>query len=108
MIEKNVRHIYSMLLKKDYLQIESLTQGIRLNANEIGDAILEYGRVLTSYPDQINLDVIEIENSNPKSWSIVAPVYTVEEGLSDLSIEITLIQSSKDQYKIELDDIHVR
>ena len=85
-----------------------MPQGIRLKANEIDNAILEYGRVLISYPDQINLDVIEIENSYPKSRNVVAPVYTVEEARSDLSIEMTLIQSSKDQYKIELDNIHVR
>jgi hypothetical protein len=51
---------------------------------------------------------VEVENSNPKEWSVVAPIYTSEEGCSDLSIELSLIENGKEIYKSELDNIRVR
>ncbi len=107
MIENKVEAIYSMLLNKEYQQIESLTQGIRLNAKEIENSILDYGFTLVPYPETIELDIIEIAEAKPKSWSIVAPVYTKEEGLSDLSIELTLVKNGNKKLRIELDNIHV-
>lgn len=108
MIEKIVKELYALLLNKEYQQIESLTEGVRLNAREIEDSIKDYGRNLAPYPEKVEFDVIEIVGTEKKAWSVVAPVYTIEEGLSDLSIELTILHSASDHLKIELDNIHVR
>ena len=107
MIEKTVRTLYSLLLNRQYQQIEKMTEGIRLNSQEIEGAISDYGRNMAPYPEHVEFDLIEITGSNPKSWSVVAPVYTMEEGLSDLSLEMTLTQIDADLLKVELDNIHV-
>ena len=106
MIEETVRTIYALLLNRQYQQIETLTEGIRLTAQEIEELISDYGRNLASYPEKVEFDVIEITGYDPRSWSVVAPVYTIE-GLSDLSIEMTLSQKGADILKIKLDSIHV-
>jgi hypothetical protein len=108
MIEQTVRHIYSLLLSKKYDELVQLTNGVRMSSNEIQESISEYGCQLVSYPDNLVLDIVEVENSNPKEWSVVAPIYTSEEGCSDLSIELSLIENGKEIYKSELDNIRVR
>ncbi len=92
MIDKTIEKIYTMLLNKEFHEIETVTQGAHLNAAEIEKLISDYGRTLIPYPEGIKFDVIEITGSKNKSWSVVAPIYTLEESFSDLSLEMTLIK----------------
>ncbi|MCS5574801.1 MAG: hypothetical protein NZ789_17880 [Pseudomonadales bacterium] len=108
MIEPTVRHIYSLLQTQQYDAVEKLTHGIRLSAADIEEAISEYGYRLAPYPGSVELDVVEVTGSTPKEWSVVAPIYTVEEGLSDLSIELSLVDNGQEIYRSELDNIRVR
>ncbi len=108
MIEQTVRHIYSLLCSQRYEELESLTDGVRLSASEIEQSISEYGCEVVPYPGLVELDVIEGVGSNPREWSVVAPIYTTEEGLSDLSLELSLTENGKAIYKSELDNIRVR
>ncbi len=107
MIDKAVDELYSLLVQRDYSRVEALTRGLRLSARDIAAAIEQYGHTLVLYPVDRVFDVVEVRNSLPTSWSVVAPVFTREEGESDLSIELTIRESSPG-YKIELDNIHVR
>jgi hypothetical protein len=97
-----------LLVSGEYAQLERLTGGIRLNAEEIRKAVTDYGRVLITPPDSAFelMDVIKVKNAEPSQWSITMPLWTQEEGRSDLSMELTVIEQ-KDGYKIELDDLHV-
>jgi hypothetical protein len=108
MIEQTVRLIYSLLLNKAYADLASLTGGVRLSARDIEECITEYGCELVAYPENIQLDVVGISGSSPKEWSVVAPIYTAEEGISDLSIELSLTESGEAILKSELDNIRVR
>jgi hypothetical protein len=108
MIEGTVRYVYELLLEKKYKELEEFTDSKRLSAYEIRYSIEEYGFQLIQYPNEIKLDVIEVTGSNPKEWSVVAPIYTDEEGMSDLSIELSVIDNGKKLYRTELDNIRVR
>lgn len=106
-IKYRVREVIGLLVLGRFQEVEALTAGVRLSADQIDGAIAEYGRVLALPPEEGYklMDVLEIENSNPRRWSVVMPLWTNEEGRSDLSIELTLIENS-DQFSVELDDIH--
>jgi hypothetical protein len=108
MIEKTVRHIYSLLLSEKYDELAQFTNGIRMSSSEIRESISEYDCQLVPYPECLKLDIIEVENSSPREWSVVAPIYTSEEGYSDLSIELSIIENGKELYESELDNIRVR
>ncbi|MCP3850090.1 MAG: hypothetical protein GY694_07630 [Gammaproteobacteria bacterium] len=108
MIEQAVRDIYQLLLNGEYAEISQITDEKRLNSEEISLSVKEYGCNLVPYPASIELDVIEIGGSSPREWNVVAPVYTEEEGLSDLSMELTIIENCETELRIELDNIHVR
>jgi hypothetical protein len=104
-----IRRVVSLLVSGDYRTIEKLTAATRLDAEVISRAIYEYGHTLVVPPDSAfeNLDVIEVHESTPKRWSVRVNLWTEEEGCSDLSLELTLIESKDSDMLIEVDNLHV-
>jgi hypothetical protein len=52
------------------------------------------------------MNAVEVKNAQPKKWSIAMPLWTHEEGRSDLTMEMTIIEKANG-FAIELDDLHV-
>ena len=102
-----VNQIVSLLVAGRYADVEQQTHGIRLTANEMVKAVTDYGRKLVQPPqDGFRLmNVVETKNAQPKRWSIAMPLWTEEEGRSDLTVEMTLAERETG-FSIELDDIH--
>lgn len=107
-IHDMVIQVMLLISQYNYDAVEKLSSSVRLNANQIEDAIKEYGRIILPFPhSELRLiDTIEVKNSNPKKWSVVAPFWTKEEGRSDLSLEITCIDENG-KLLVEVDNIHV-
>lgn len=107
-LHETVRLVIRHLVDGRYHELELLTGGERLPAVEMAEAVTEYGRELVMPPlaSQQYLDVVEIDGSHPPSWSVVCPLWTREEGRSDLSIELTLTRHGCG-FRIVLDGIHV-
>jgi hypothetical protein len=107
-IKHYVRQVIECLVAGKFVELETLTDQQRLSAKEMSDAISGYGRRLVTPPDNAYdlIDAIEVLNTQPKQWSVIMPLWTHEEGRSDLSVEITLI-TTEQGVKVELDDIHV-
>ena len=103
-----VAHLVELLSKGDYCEVETLTSGIRLPKDQIEAAIEQYGRTLAFPPEEAFdlMDIVEIRDAFPPAWSVTMPLWTVEEGRSDLSLELTIINEPSGP-RIELDDIHV-
>jgi hypothetical protein len=103
-----VRRIVELLAARNYDRIAKITKEQRLDAESIERAVRDYGRKLIMPPNEAfdQLDVVEVENVVPSRWSVRMNLWTLEEGRSDLSLELTLIQRG-DDYGIELDDIDV-
>lgn len=104
-----VRQVVSMLVQGDYETLERLTSGVRLTAAEMAEGVHEYGGSLILPPNDAfeNLDVVEVEGSQPREWSVNVALWTAEEGRSDLTLELTLRESGKEIYDVEVDGIHV-
>jgi hypothetical protein len=96
---------------QNYLELERLSHGVRLKAEHIRAGIAEYGRVLALPPEGIYdlLDIILISNTHPAEYSIRCPLYTAEEGRSDLEVQATLIDDSTNAalMRFEIDGILV-
>lgn len=108
-VKPTVIQLLHWLVAGDYAAIEEFTLGIRLSSSLIRQAITDYGGTLVMPPASAldQLDVIEVDGSNPKAWSIRVDLWTVEEGRSDLSLECTLIDSPGDLLTAEVDNLHV-
>lgn len=110
LISKTVRYVVNLLVDRKYKELEMLTKGVRLNAMYIEAGVVDYGRKLIAPPEFTydNIDVIPIKETTPNKYSVRFDLYT-EEGLSDLSIEMTLIDDlvDSDLMMVEIDNIHV-
>ena len=108
-IAQATRRIIELLVRCDYDAIEKYSGGVRLKAVDLAKAVHDYGQKLVRPPlsDLENLDIIEVESADPKRWSVRFDLWTVEEGRSDLSIELTLIDNGSDELTVEVDNLHV-
>jgi hypothetical protein len=108
-LHSTVKTVTDLLAQEAYIDLEKLSNGVRLTANELKKAVVEYGCKIVPTPVQgyEELDVIEVIGSKPKQWSVNVPVFTLEEGKSDLTLELTIIESPSALYRIEVDDLHV-
>ena len=108
-IATTIVQILRWLVDGNFAAIERYTQGIRLSASMLQQAISDYGRTLVMPPSSEldKLDVIRIEHSNPLAWSIRVDLWTEEEGRSDLSLECTLIDQPGALLAVEIDNLHV-
>jgi hypothetical protein len=71
----------------------------RLVIGEYADAVQD----CSAYRD---LDVIAVRYSSHPTWSVRAPLWSREEGRSDLTLELTISRDGG-RWNVEIDDLHV-
>ncbi len=108
-VQECVRSVVALLVAGDWSGLERLTSGRRLSAEEIQLAVIGYGRTLVTPPDEaLNmLDVVEVAAALTRTLRIRVPLWTVEEGRSDLELELTLREVIDGVFSVQLDDLHV-
>ena len=106
MIEETVRHIYELLYQSKYTELMELTGRRCLGEDQISQTLSSYGHKLSPYPEHIVLDVVEIMEARPKEYNVLAPIYTEDEGLSELCLELQLIENQEGKLRAEIDGIH--
>ena len=80
----------------------------RLTEADIDGVIRDYGRTFVRLPADYGdcLDAVRVEGRGNPTWSIRAPLWSREEGRSDLTLELTVI-NEVNGLSIELDDLKV-
>ncbi|WP_444679602.1 DUF7668 domain-containing protein [Halomonas sp. E19] len=108
-VKAAVKHVVKLLADHDYDGLVEFTKGVRLPKTEIEYAIDDYGCEVVMPPDYIfdELDVIEVEGGSQNEWSVRLPLWTEEEGRSDLSVELSVIDAGEKGLVVELDNIIV-
>jgi hypothetical protein len=108
-ITKIVSNVMRLLVDGRFDDLVRLTRGRRLTSIEIQQAVVDYGRRLMMPPESAYrqlMEITSIETSEPSQWSVEMPLWTREEGQSDLTIELTVTQTGSG-HDVEIDDIHV-
>jgi hypothetical protein len=108
-LERTLAHIVGMLVRGDYAGLEDLSGRNRLHAVDLEDAVKTWGRTLALPPNgnPIGADVVPIAGSDPSRWSVWLPLWTAEEGRSDLTLELTLVDGEGPEYGVEIDNLEV-
>lgn len=102
--------LVALLIDGNYEGAAALTQSDRLPAAEMRWALEQYGRTLTAIPDHgwTLADAVAIANPREgQAWSVSLPLWTVEEGRSDLEVETTICILPDGRQTIRLDNIRV-
>ncbi len=104
-----VTKLTGRLAQLDYDGFCQLARTSRLSALEIESRIQQYGRSVCQLPQGAlnGIKWVPISGSEPQKWRVVVPLWTKQEGRSDLTLELTLVDSPKEIYEIEIDDLHV-
>jgi hypothetical protein len=108
-VEVAVRVIVDLLVRGQYETVERITEGMRLSAAEIAEAIEEYGRALVAPDPDAWWPVVEVTpvTAEPGKYHVAAPLWTREEGRSDLTVELWLTEFAPGLYRPTLLNIHV-
>ena len=95
------------LVRGDFDSLEADGRAGRVGADGLRRSITEYGRTLVVLPDEA-FDLVEagMVTARPGEWWIVVPMWTAEEGQSDLSLELAALPT-EDGHLLEVADLHV-
>ena len=107
--ESVVRDLIRLLVAGDYAELERRSAGVRLTAGEIAGAVSEYPCRLVLPPPggAPPLDVVPIAVASSPAWSVNVPLWTAEEGRSDLTLQLTVHADPAAGYRVEIDNLLV-
>jgi hypothetical protein len=107
--KKTATVILECFATEDFDRLLRIASASRVSAPEVRKVVVDYGRRLTMPTTPIDevMDIVEVSGSHPKSWSVNLPLWTKEEGRSDLTLEMRFIESEDEIYSIEIEDLHV-
>lgn len=105
-----VREIIALLVGQQYKELERFVPETRMTAEDIARVIQDYGKVVVPCPEPIEdvIDIVEVTGRARPTWSVVVPLHTQEEGRSDLSVELTVVELDQNEFQVTLENLHVR
>jgi hypothetical protein len=105
-----VAMVANLLAAGDYASVERMTSGRRLSAADLERAVQEYGETLVPLPSESleDLEVIEVAGSDPAAFMIDVDLWTEQEGRSDLTLSLQLVDRYSGAYEISVLDLHVQ
>jgi hypothetical protein len=107
-LEQPVRYAVSQLVRREFQALVDACSSSRLTATDLEVVVQEYGGTFIQPPEDAysQLDAVAIRDADIPTWSVRAPLWSREEGRSDLTLELTVAKEAN-QWRIELDDLHV-
>ncbi len=101
--------LVSLLIAGDYGVVARVTRNDRLSELELEAASTQHGRTLAPIPyeELMRSDVSAIRDREYPTFHVVIDLWTLEEGRSDLSLELELIDRYGGAYEIRILDLHV-
>jgi hypothetical protein len=104
-----LRSIMQLLVNKNYVALERMSSANRLSALDMEQAVSAYGRTLVMPPvGKFCPDIVPITGNEACRWSVVLPLFSNEEGPSDLSLGVQVRLLDNKSYELEIEDLHVR
>lgn len=89
----------------DYAGAVRAVDASRCSLADLKRVVDRYGRTLTAPPDT-DWDVIAFAPPAPRGWSVHAPLWSAEEGRSDLELRFT-VERRDEALHVTLDDLLV-
>lgn len=108
LLEPVVRSVVNQLVSGEYADAVRGCSASRLTADDLLGAVRDHGRTLIEPPPDAyrDLDVVRVRDSSRPTWSVRAPLWSREEGLSDLTLDLTISRDGG-RWDVEIVDLHV-
>ena len=87
-LPETTRSVVGLIVEGEWAGLQQLTAGSLLSAEDIRRVPAEYGRTQVMPPAEsfMNLHVIEVKAALPRTANVRVPLWTLEEGRSDLEL----------------------
>jgi len=109
---KTLLLVMGMFVEGKYEELAKLLHEEGITADAIREAADDYPYKLIMPPDLPFADLVhlfgEMQNRTPRSWGIDAKIWTEEEGVSDLILEMEFIDSPGEYYGVLVEEFHVQ
>ena len=107
-LRSTARAMVEQLARGDFEELLGGCIRSRLTTEDLDKVLRGYGRKLVPPPVDAydDLDAVQVKGAAVPTWSVRAPLWTDEEGRSDLTLELT-IALGPGEPSVELDDLHV-
>ena len=104
-----VGELIDLLAEGDYGALLRRAPRSRLDAEQLAAAVDDYGRQIVPLPPNGYrlIDCVPVSGSKRATWSVVVPLFTREEGRSDLTMELTVAQGEDGSFTAQIDNLHV-
>lgn len=99
-----------LLVDGEYDALAQMTHGERLSEAEIRSAVEDYGRTLILPPGgdvAPYVDRYEVADTEPRQVNLDVDLWTQEEGRSDLTLELNLVERAPGLWGVRIYGIHV-
>lgn len=110
-LRDTILRVTQLLVEGRYEELETLTEGKQLSAEQIAKAVEDWPSHVIMPPDDslesLVYGILEVPNSHPEQWLVDAILYSEREGRSDLTPSLTLTDALGEYYQVALDDLHV-
>ena len=116
MDNEKLRHTLLELVQKlvrgDFDGVARLTEGKQLSADDLKRIVQQWPAHLVMPPtdrleDLLYGEPVMMVGAVPSGWGVYCKLWTDKEGWSDLSMVLTIRESSESFYGVEIDSIHV-
>ena len=99
----------NLLVARDYETAAAMTRGRRLSAADLERAISEYGQTLVRLPPEAleDFEIYQVQDTEPPTFELVVDLWTREEGRSDLTLELELVDRFNGAYEVSIQSLHV-
>ncbi len=99
----------NLLASGDFASAERMTGGHRLSAADLERAVSEYVRTLVPLPPEAldELDVVAVQGAELPTFNGDIDLWTSEQGRSDLTLQLELVDRYGGAYKVSILDLHV-
>ncbi|QXJ20156.1 hypothetical protein AGRA3207_000814 [Actinomadura graeca] len=100
-----VRVVIALLVRGHFEELETLTEGRRLSASAMADAVDRYGGDLISPPEEAFAAVEEsaaAEADGERVFAVDFPLWTAQEGRSALAARLALTEVMDGVWTVEL------
>jgi len=102
-----VRRLIEDLAAGRYAELAADGRAGRLTEAELRTAVEQYGRTLVPLPEHGERLVEAYEHASQQdAVTLDVPLWTQEEGRSDLTLSVTALKQGE-TYTVEVDDLHV-
>ena len=103
-----IRALVEALVEGHFDQLERDGRSGRLSSHELKEALKAYGRTIITLPEEaFNFVDIYPVKGRQATWAVDVPLWTAEEGRSDLTLSLT-VSESRERVRLEIDDLHVQ